>query len=294
MPFEPLAALSVFRFLAVPHTYTNNIVTFYEDSGEGPPVVLIHGYGGDLRLWDAQVPALVDAGFRIIRHDVRGHGRSMIAPEGYTYENYSADLRDLLDRLNVERPATESLSLEAAHLVGLSMGGGVALQFALDNPQRTLSLTLVDSTLPGFTYSEEAAGRIEALMEAVRTRGARAALENVYLRHPFFDGIRRVPEQFEFVREVVLAFQAPDMHEGGRPSDYRPDLTGRLTDVSAPTLVVLGENDIPDFHLIAGVLAENIPNARRHIIPDCWHLPPIEKSEEFNDLLITFLRSANR
>jgi 3-oxoadipate enol-lactonase len=218
----------------------------------------------------------------------------MIAPDGYTYENYSADLRDLLDRLNVERPATKSLSIEAVHLVGLSMGGGTALQFALDHPQRTLSLTLVDSTLPGFTYSQEAAGRIEALMEAVRTEGPRAALENVYLQHPFFDGIRRVPEQFEFVREVVLGFQAPDMHEGARPPNYRPDLTGRLADVKAPTLVVLGEHDIPDFHLIAGVLAENIPNSRQHIIPACWHLPPVEKPQEFNNLLITFLRSAHK
>jgi 3-oxoadipate enol-lactonase len=276
----------------MPHTYTNGIVTFYEDSGEGPPVVLVHGYGADLRLWDAQVPALVGAGFRVIRHDVRGHGRSLIAPDGYTYENYSADLRDLLDRLNVERPATESLSIDAAHVVGLSMGGGVALQFALDHPQRVLSLTLVDSALPGFTYGQEAAGRIEALMEAVRTQGPLAALENVYLKHPFFDGIRRVPEQFKSVREIVLGFQAPDMREGSRPPDYRPDLTGRLADVTAPTLVILGEHDIPDFRLIADVLAENIPRARLRIIPDCWHLPPVEKPDQFNRLLVDFLTTS--
>jgi 3-oxoadipate enol-lactonase len=276
----------------MPHTYTNGIVTFYEDSGEGPPVVLVHGYGADLRLWDAQVPALVGAGFRVIRHDVRGHGRSLISPDGYTYENYSADLRDLLDRLNVERPTTESLSIDAAHVVGLSMGGGVALQFALDHPQRVLSLTLVDSALPGFTYGQEAAGRIEALMEAVRTEGPRSALESVYLQHPFFDGIRRVPEQFKSVREIVLGFQAPDMREGSRPPDYRPDLTGRLADVAAPTLVILGEHDIPDFRLIAGVLAENIPQARLTIIPDCWHLPPVEQPDEFNRLLVDFLTTS--
>jgi pimeloyl-ACP methyl ester carboxylesterase len=275
----------------MPHTYTNGIVTFYEDSGEGPAVVLIHGYGGDLRLWDEQVPALVQGGYRVIRHDVRGHGRSMIAPDGYTYENYSADLRDLLDRINVERPAAESLNLEAAHLVGLSMGGGIALQFAVDHPRRALSLTLVDSTLPGFTYGQDANGRIEALMEAVRTQGAHAALENVYLRHPFFDGIRRVPQQFNRVREIVLAFQAPDMREGSRPPDYRPDLTERLAEIAAPTLIVLGEHDIPDFHLIADILAENIPHARLHVIPDCWHLPPVEKAEEFNRLLLDFLRN---
>ena len=275
----------------MPHTYTNGVVTFYEDAGDGPVVVLVHGYGGDLRLWNAQVGPLSESGFRVIRYDIRGHGRSMIAPDGYTYENYSADLRDLLDRLNVERPITEGLSVGPVHLVGLSMGGGVVLQFALDHPDRVLSLTLVDSALPGFTYGQDAAGRIEALMEAVRTAGPRAALETIFLQHPFFDGIRRVPEQFEAVREIVLGFQAPDMREGGRPPDYRPDLAIRLREVAVRTLVVVGEHDIPDFRLIADVLAENIPNARQTIIQDCWHLPPNEKPDEFNDLLISFLRT---
>lgn len=274
----------------MPHAYTNGIVTFYEDTGEGAAVVLIHGYGADLRLWDAQVSALASAGFRVIRYDVRGHGRSLIPPGGYTYENYAADLRDLLDRINVERPANESLGVEAAHLVGLSMGGGIALQFALDFPERVISLTLVDSALPGFTYGQQAAGRIEALVEAVRTEGPRAALENVYLQHPFFDGIRRDPERFEFVRKIVLSFQAPDMREGGRPADYRPDLAVRLPEVVAPTLVVVGEHDIGDFRLIAEVLAENLPRARLIVMPDCWHLPPVEKPDEFNEMLISFLR----
>ncbi|HEV8575070.1 MAG TPA: alpha/beta fold hydrolase [Dehalococcoidia bacterium] len=275
----------------MPHTYTNDIVTFYEDAGDGPAVVLIHGYGADLRLWDAQVGPLVSAGFRVIRYDIRGHGRSLIAPNGYTYENYSADLRDLLDRINIERPASENLSVDAAHLVGLSMGGGIALQFELDNPERVLSLTLVDSALPGFTYSQEAAGRIEQLVEAVHELGPRAALENVYLQHPFFDGIRRDREQFERVREILLGFQAPDMREGGRPPDYRPDIARRLHEIKIPTLVIAGENDIPDFRLIADLLAENIPSAQLEVLPDCWHLPPVEKPAEFNQLLIDFLRS---
>src|SRR3989304_8530925 len=143
----------------MPHTYTNGIVTFYEaasprGSGPFPAVVLIHGHSVDLRMWQYQVPALLEAGFRAVRYDVRGHGRSMVPPEGYTWEHYPADLGDLLDRLNVERPATEDLGLDAAHLVGLSMGGGIALQFALDFPPRVLSPPLVDSTLPGLTHSK--------------------------------------------------------------------------------------------------------------------------------------------
>jgi len=275
----------------MPHTYTNGVVTFYEDSGEGPIVVLVHGYGGDLRLWDSQVGPLREAGFRVIRYDIRGHGRSMIAPDGYTYENYSADLRDLLDRLNVERPVTVGLSVGSVNLVGLSMGGGVVLQFALDHPERVLSLTLVDSALPGFTYGDEATAHIQQFMEAVRADGPRAAIDNIWLQHPFFDGVRRDPQLFESVRKILLDFQAPDMRDGARPADYRPDLANRLAEVRAPTLVIAGENDIPDFGLIADVLAENIADARQKIIRDCWHLPPNEKPEAFNDLLISFLRA---
>ena len=275
----------------MPHTYTNGVVTFYEDTGDGPVVVLVHGYGGDLRLWNAQVAPLNEAGYRVIRYDIRGHGRSMIAPDGYTYENYSADLRDLLDRLNVERPVTEGLSVGAVHLVGLSMGGGVVLQFALDHPERALSLTLVDSALPGFTYGDETTAHIQQFMEAVRRDGPRAAIDNVWLQHPFFDGVRRDPQLFESVRQILLGFQAPDMREDARPVDYRPDLASRLAEIRAPTLVIAGEKDIPDFRLIADVLAENIADARQTIIQDCWHLPPNEKPDEFNNLLISFLRS---
>ena len=247
----------------MPHTYTNGVVTFYEDAGDGPIVVLVHGYGGDLRLWDAQTAPLSDAGFRVIRYDIRGHGRSLIAPDGYTYENYAADLRDLLDRLNVERPVAEGLSVGPVHLVGLSMGGGVVLQFALDHPDRVLSLTLVDSALPGFTYDDETTAHIQQFMQAVQADGARAAIDNVWLQHPFFDGVRRDPQLFESVRKILLDFQAPDMREGARPVDYHPDLASRLAEIRAPTLVIAGENDIPDFRLIADLLAENIQNARR-------------------------------
>ena len=274
----------------MPHTYTNGVVTFYEDAGDGPVVVLIHGYGADLRLWDAQVEPLREAGFRVIRFDVRGHGRSMIAPDGYTFENYAADLRDLLDRLNIERPATESLEVGAVHLAGLSMGGGIALQFALDYPDRVLSLTLVDPALPGFTYGDETTTHIQRFMDAVRSHGPRDAVDQVWLEHPFFDGVRRAPAQFASVRDILLDFQAPDMRDGARPAEYRPDIAGRLGEISAPTLVIAGENDVADFRLIADVLAENIRGARLTIIPDCWHLPPVEKPEEFNRILVSFLR----
>src|SRR5579884_790829 len=105
----------------MPAVHANGIDIYYEDTGgEGAPVVLIHGHSVDLRMWPAQVLALREAGYRVVRYDVRGHGRSSVPNEGYTWPVYAEDLRALLDTLDIGK----------AHLVGFSMGGGIALQFA--------------------------------------------------------------------------------------------------------------------------------------------------------------------
>jgi 3-oxoadipate enol-lactonase len=278
----------------VPHVYTNGIVTFYEDARpqgrvDVPTVVLVHGYSVDLRLWDDTVPALLAAGFRVVRYDVRGHGRSLVPTSGYSYPTYAADLADLLDRLNVDRPISEELAVAAAHLVGLSMGGGIALQFALDYPGRVRSLTLVDSALPGFTYSAQFSRQIEELVEAARSRGPRFALERVWLQHPIFDGLRRFPDRFARLQEMVLSYPGRDLLAEPEPPPPVPAVE-RLAEIAAPALVLVGELDLPDFHLAAQVLAANLPRARLQVLPDCGHLPPLERPAEFNRLLVEFLR----
>ena len=264
----------------MPHVTTNGIATFYEDSGRGPPVVLVHGHSVDLRLWDLQAPALVKGGYRVIRYDVRGHGRSATPPSGYTWQNYALDLRDLLDGLTVEAPA---------HVVGLSMGGGIALQFALDFPERVSSLVLVDSALPGFDYSPEFAGAIEELVAAVRAEGPRAAFERLWLTHPLFDGVRRFPERFELLRTMVLAYAAADYFDETPHAPPARQTVDRLAEVQAPTLVLVGELDIPDFQIIAEVLAGNIAGARLQVIADSGHIPPLEQPQAFNQALLGWL-----
>jgi pimeloyl-ACP methyl ester carboxylesterase len=268
----------------LPHVDTNGIATFYEDTGQGPVVVLVHGHGADLRLWDLQVPALVEAGYRVIRYDVRGHGRSAIPPSGYTWESYALDLHDLLDRIAVPR----------AHVAGLSMGGGVALQFALDFPERVSSLVLVDSTLPGFDYSPEYAGAIEELVAAVRADGPRAAFERLWLTHPLFDGVRRFPERFDLLRTMALAHAAADYLDETRYPPPERQAVDRLAELRTPTLVLVGELDIPDFQLIAEVLAGNIAGARLQVIADSGHVPPLEQPQAFNRALLGFLGPASR
>jgi 3-oxoadipate enol-lactonase len=270
----------------MPHASTNDIATFYEEAGHGPPVLLIHGHTLDLRMWDAQVGPLADAGYRAIRYDVRGHGRSEAPATGYTYQNYSLDLRDLLNCLHIDTPA---------HLVGLSMGGGIALQFAVDHRQRVASLVVVDSTVPGFDYSPEYAEAVEELVRVARSDGPRAALDQVWLPHPLFDGIRRFPDRFDSLKRIVLAYPARDYLDETEYSQPEWQVIDRLDDIGAPTLVLVGEQDLPDFRLIAEILAANIATARLEVIADAGHLLNLEQPEAFNEALLRFLaRVASR
>lgn len=264
----------------MPRVSTNDIATFYEDTGQGPPVVLIHGHSLNLRMWDAQVAPLVDGGYRVVRYDVRGHGQSEAPATGYTWQNYSLDLRDLLDRLHIDAPV---------HLIGLSMGGGIALQFAVDYPRRVASLVLVDSTVPGFDYSPEYSQAVEELVQAVRTEGPRPALERVWLTHPLLAGIRRFPERFHFVKSMVLAYSARDYLDETAYPQPQWQAIDRLSEIRAPTLVLVGEDDLPDFRLIAEILAANISTARQEVIADAGHLLNLEQPQAFNEALLRFL-----
>ena len=267
----------------MPVAQTNSITTFYEDTGDGPVVVLVHGHSLDLRMWKYQASALVDMGYRAVRYDVRGHGRTSVPPTGYTWDTYSQDLAELLDALDITGDA---------NLVGLSMGGGIALKFTMDHPKSVRSLSLVDSTLPGFTYSEEFSSEILALREAVRAEGATAAFDRLWLPNPLFDGLRKHPDKFAEAEDMVAGFQAAEYLEAAEmPECVQLDLAARLGEVTVPTLVVVGEEDLPDLRLIAEILASTIPDARFEVIAGCGHTPPMEDPAAFNRVLIQFLAS---
>jgi 3-oxoadipate enol-lactonase len=270
----------------VPFAHAGNVNTYYEDErpeAASPrretPVVLIHGHSADLRLWKPQVGPLLHAGYRVVRYDVRGHGRSTVPTTGYSWEHYQADLRALLDHLRLER----------VHLAGISMGGAIALQFALDGPGRVASLALLDSALPGFSYSPEFEDDVEGLRAAVRAEGPQAALERVWLPHPIFDGVRRHPEAFAALQHMILDYPAADyLDEAEYAPPERPAID-RLQEVQASALVVAGGLDLPDFLIIADILAENLPRACKLVVPDAGHLPNLERPEVVNEALLSFL-----
>ena len=120
----------------------NQTQLHYEVTGTGDPVVLIHGLGSDLRVWDAQFPVIAQR-YRVLRYDTRGHGKSALpGSEPYAYAD---DLKALLDYCGMSR----------AHVVGQSVGGEIAIDYALAYPERVQSLVLVDSTVGGFQWSDD-------------------------------------------------------------------------------------------------------------------------------------------
>jgi 3-oxoadipate enol-lactonase len=253
---------------------------YWEQAGEGSPVVLVHEAIGDSRMWGPQWQTFPRA-HRTVRYDMRGFGESPIGPGTYSH---ARDLVGLLDEVGLERTS----------LVGGSLGGRVALEVAVAQPDRIEKLVLMDPGGPGGEWSEETqAGWAEE--DAALERGDLDAAVEVNLRM-WVDGPNRAPEDVDQgVRELVAQMQRRSL-ELQLPVAEEADeellvdgLSERVGEVTAPTLVLTGELDQPDILEIADRLARDIPDARRATIPDAAHAPSLERPEEFDRLVLEFL-----
>ncbi|OFV80863.1 MAG: hypothetical protein A2Y78_08805 [Acidobacteria bacterium RBG_13_68_16] len=250
--------------------------------GRGTPVVLLHGHTLDLRVWDEVVPMLVGAGYRAIRYDQRGHGRSSSPPSGYRWGDHAADLAEVISRLGAA----------PAHLVGLSKGAGIALELTLRSAEVVRSLALVAPLVPDFALSDGLMESFRALARAIWTQGVQPALGVLWLTHPLLTSAAAIPGTRERVEAMVRTFPAGEYLAAERDG---PDRTWKLTDwlgeIAAPTLVVSGEHDIPDFVAMAALLAEKVPGSVLEIVPDCGHLIPLERPHATAEILLRFLQA---
>jgi 3-oxoadipate enol-lactonase len=258
----------------------NGTRLYYEVAGQGAPVVLVHGLGLDTRMWDGQVDPLADR-YRVIRYDVRGFGKSAL-PTGAEFR-HADDLRALLDYVGATK----------AHVLGLSMGGRIALHHALLYPDATSSLTLVDSALDGFEWSEQWEASLEAIAEHAQQAGAKAANE-MWLRHELFAPARERSECRAQLERIVGESSGWQWLNESPARGIDPPGADRLSEVRVPTLVVVGERDLPDFQRIADRLASGIPSARKVVLNGVGHMSNMENAEEFNSIVLTFLRELER
>lgn len=252
---------------------------WHESAGSGRTVVMIHAGICDARMWDRQMETLAGVG-RIVRLDLPGFGRTPVPTGPYV------DAGEVIRLIEAE-------DLAPAVVIGVSMGGGVALDLATARPELVSGLVLVGTTHPSQQWSagmEAADKREEQLFEA----GDVEALIELNLRI-WIDGPSRSPDEVDpelraFVGEMQRGALTKQMAQPEpEAGELTADLAAALPEITTPTLVMVGDLDIPEMVESANLLAGDIAGARTEVIVGASHLPNLERPEEFDELVLGFL-----
>ncbi|WP_270934535.1 3-oxoadipate enol-lactonase [Falsiroseomonas oryzae] len=245
----------------------------------GPWVVLAHSLASSHAMWRPQIATLASNGFRVLAFDARGHGATDAPPGPYAIATMAQDLRALMDEVGIAR----------AHVVGLSMGGAMAQEFALAHPNRLRGLVIADATsaYPAASHPmwRERAAAVES--------GGMAAVADGTLGRWFTPGWREAnPERLADVRAMILA-TPPQGFVGAVHALIGFDLADQLGDVRAPTLVLHGSEDQALPPAQGERIAALIPGARFALVEGAAHIANLEQPARFDALLLPFLREAS-
>jgi 3-oxoadipate enol-lactonase len=253
---------------------------FVVDEGDGPPIVLLHASIADHRSWDALSPLLVAAGYRVLRYDLRGFGRSTTEAVPFSSR---ADLVALLDALGIERAA----------FVGNSVGAIVALDASLEFPDRCVAAIPLASYVTGWdapaTDEEKALFAEQERIEALDPPDVDAAVAfdlAVWVEGPGQPAWRAPASVRESIASWDRANNAPRTR--GKPIQLAPPALGRLSKSSLPILAISGELDFSDSRACGELLVERA-NARHVVVPGVAHMIAMEAPESVARLVVEFL-----
>lgn len=263
---------------------TQGTQLYYEEAGQGQAMIFVHAGIADHRMWDDQFAHFAQ-NYRVVRYDVRGYGHSDSPPvEYYGYE----DLNAVLAQLGIAR----------AIIIGCSNGGRIAIEFTLQYPEKVAALVLVGSGLRGHEWSEASDQQSDVIDAFYEARDFEQAVElDIQM---WIDGVGRSREQVdpqvrERVREMILFSTSRfDQLSGGKEQRVEPYASTRLHEIQAPTLVIVGNHDVPDIVEIAATLTQNIPHAKQVVIEGTSHLPNMEQPARFNQIVSDFLQGLDR
>ena len=243
-----------------------------EGPDDAPVVVLAGSLGSSLEMWDPQVPVLAEH-FRVVRYDARGHGRSPAPPGPYSFDDLADDALALLDRLGVAR----------ASFVGLSLGGMTGMRLAAREPHRVDRLALLCTS----AHLDATAGWAERAA-TVRAEGTAAVAQAVVSRW-LSDRAREADPALVQRLEAMVTGTSDEAYAACCDLLLALDLRADLPAISAPVLALAGADDpaTPPEHLRA--IAEAVPGARLHVVPDAKHLANLDRPDEVNAVLLEHL-----
>ncbi|HEY6079044.1 MAG TPA: alpha/beta fold hydrolase [Polyangiaceae bacterium] len=247
-------------------------------SGDGAPLVFIPGFTLDHRVWDPQVAAF-SAQYWVLRYDQRGFGRSSMPSEAYSHaEDVAALLRHF--------------KIGSAHVVALSVGAVHALELALLHPGLVRSLALVDCAglgpLPFPPDVQQMFARIKA---AARGPEGVEVAKRIWRAGGWFAPALERPEAARLLDAQLSTYSGWHWLNDNPARSLSPPIHERLSEITAPTLVVVGERDLAYDHQLAELLTKRLPHAIRRVLPGVGHFPPLEDPEAFNAALLSFLES---
>ncbi|WP_373894810.1 alpha/beta fold hydrolase [Virgibacillus natechei] len=262
------------------------IELYYEDHGAGKPIVLVHGWPLSGRSWEYQVPALVEAGHRVITYDRRGFGNSSMAWNGYDYDTLAADLHQLL----------EQLDLRDATLVGFSMGGGEVARYVAAYGTNRVEKAVFAGAVPPYLY--KSADNPEGAMDDATIEEFENGVKNDRLS--FLDGFTKnffgagdqvlVSEPFRLYNRDMAAWASPKGTLDCISAFGKTDFRGDLAEFNIPTLVIHGDSDgIVPFESSGKRTHEMIPGSELALIKGGPHGLNATHAKEFNDAFLSFL-----
>lgn len=261
--------------------HNGNAQLYYETAGQGLPFVMIHAGVADSRQWNNEF-AFFAQNYQVVRYDMRGYGKSEPVAGEF---NHMDDLITILDALGLHGPIV---------LMGCSMGGGLAMDFALTHPSRARALIMVGSAPSDLKLDVPRPANFAELEKAFEAGDL--DLTSELETQIWFDGAGRTPEQvnpemrkllYEMNR-LALAHEVKNL--GKRLPNAPTPAFDRLGDLNIPVLIVVGAHDTPYILAASDYMVERIPSVQKVLIEDAAHLPNMDHPDQFQAIVSDFLK----
>jgi pimeloyl-ACP methyl ester carboxylesterase len=260
----------------MPYADVNGTTLYYEIQGKGPVVTFLHGWTLDTAMWDDQFNEFSKR-YRVLRYDLRGYGKSALPQMEILYSHHE-DLKALLDYLGIEKTA----------VVGLSMGGYVAINFAIVYPERTTALIPVDAMIESRSRPKEWTDSFTPIYRKAKEEGIESAKE-AWMNHYLLKPASRNPRCAGKLREIVGRYNGWNFVNDDNIIRLNPVQEIRLHEIKVPTLVVVGELDAPECLQDADLLEDKIAGSERVTMRGVGHMSNMEDPIEFNKVVLGFL-----